>query len=146
MGTPQEAVVRQCLALFHSTGQPDLARIAPLFAEDATYHALVPRGPVHRGRAAILAELGLQFSRYDECNCEILAMASTQRHVFTERRDHVSMHKAARRIYSSVNAVFELDEQLRIVAWREYWDAGDIARQLGITVEQLDQHMLERHS
>ena len=146
MGAPQEAVVRQCLALFHSTGQPDMAQIAPLFAEDAYYHARVPRSPVKQGRVALLDELGMQFSRYKECQCEILAMASNERHVFTERRDHVTMLQADRRIYSSVNAVFELDAQLRIVAWREYWDAGDIARQLGITVEQLDQHMLERHS
>ena len=42
-----------------------------------------------------------------------------------------------KRIYSSVNAVFDFDESGRIVAWREYWDTGDIAGQLGLSADEM---------
>ena len=59
------------------------------------------------------------------------------RYVFTERRDHVTMTSWNKRIFSSVNAVFEFDESGAIVSWREYWDTGDIAGQLGLTSDQM---------
>jgi limonene-1,2-epoxide hydrolase len=142
MGIAQETIVQKCLALFHSTGMPDTGQIAQLFAEEAVYQPLVPRGTPKRGRAAIVAELERQFGRYSECHCELLAMASTDRHVFTERRDHVCM-RDGRRVFSSVNAVFEFDDQQRIVSWREYWDAADVAQLLGTTAEAIHTRMSE---
>jgi hypothetical protein len=44
-----------------------------------------------------------------------------------------------KRIFSSVNAVFEFDDAGRLVAWREYWDTGDIATQLGLTSDEMKQ-------
>ncbi|MDB5869508.1 MAG: hypothetical protein JWP96_1840 [Polaromonas sp.] len=142
MGTPQETTVQKCLALFHSTDVPDMDQIGPLFAEDAVYQPLVPRTTAKQGRAAIVAELMRQFGRYKECHCEILAMASSEKYVFTERRDHVTM-RDGRSLFSCVNAVFELDAQNRIVSWREYWDSGDIAQLLGTTAEALHAQLSE---
>ncbi len=145
MATPQETVVRQCLALFHSTDMPDIAKISELFAEEATYQPLVPRAAAKRGRAAVVAELVRQFGRYKECHCEVLAMASSATHVFTERRDHVTM-RDGRSLFSCVNAVFEMDAQNRIMSWREYWDSGDVAQLLGTTSEALHVRLSETHS
>jgi len=135
--TGHEAVVLRFLERLHDKDHPDLAVALADFDEEATYQSLVPaRSPI-RGRAAIQAELESQFSRYTDCVCEILAIASNDRYVFTERRDHVSMTKWHRRIFSSVNAVFEFDQEGRIAAWREYWDTGDIAGQLGLTADEM---------
>lgn len=121
----------------HDPVQPDLTRALADFAEDAVYQSLVPsRAPI-AGRATIQKELEQQFRRYGDCDCEILAMASSDRHVFTERRDHVTMKESGKRIFSSVNAVFEFDERGRIISWREYWDTSDIATQLGLDPEQM---------
>ena len=40
-----------------------------------------------------------------------------------------------RRIFSSVNAVFNSDDDGNIIEWREYWDALDIATQLELDVD-----------
>ena len=139
MGSTQESIVLRFLERLHNEDQPDLDAALDGFAEDATYQSLVPSRQPLLGKAAIKAELEKQFGRYKDCVCEILAVASNDRYVFTERKDHVSMIEWDKRIFSSVNAVFELDGADRIVAWREYWDTGDIAKQLGLSSEQMNQ-------
>lgn len=129
--------VRAFLRGLHDPVQPDLSSAMVDFAEDAVYQSLVPSRTPLKGRATIQKELEQQFERYSECDCEILAIAESDRHVFTERRDHVTMKAFGKRIYSSVNAVFDFDEQGRIVAWREYWDTADIARQLGLSADEM---------
>lgn len=141
MTTPQMAVVRQCLTLFHASSTPDMQAIADLFSEDASYQSLVPRAEVRRGRERIIEDLLRQFSRYKECDCEILNIAGDGQVVFTERRDHVTLLDSGKRIFSSVNAVFELTADNRIHTWREYWDSGDVALQLGLSQTQLYQRL-----
>ncbi len=132
-----EAVVMKFLDGLRDLSMPDLAAALEPFADHAIYQSLVPRrAPLH-GKATIKSELEQQFTRYHECVCEIVAIASNDRYVFTERRDHVTMKDFDRRIFSSVNAVFEFDDDGRIVEWREYWDALDIATQLGLGVDEM---------
>jgi limonene-1,2-epoxide hydrolase len=137
MSTANEAVVLQFLDKLHDEVHPDLSVALAGFAEEAIYQSLVPAREPIVGRAAIQTELGKQFGRYTNCVCEIVAMASNDRYVFTERRDHVTMTSWNKRIFSSVNAVFEFDNRGLIVSWREYWDTGDIATQLGLTSDQM---------
>jgi limonene-1,2-epoxide hydrolase len=139
MTVAMEAAVVRFLDALHVPGAPTLlATMKDVFAVDATYQPLVPSTAVRSGRDAIAAELARQFTHYDECACEVLAMASNDRFVFTERRDHVNMIEQGKRIYSSVAAVFEFGTESKVVSWREYWDTGDIARQLGLTPEQME--------
>ncbi|MDB6061175.1 MAG: hypothetical protein JWM78_1278 [Verrucomicrobiaceae bacterium] len=138
MSAANEEKVLRVLKLFHSTSEASLNEALEFFADGAIYHTLVPTTKPLEGRAAIKAELMRQFGHYKECDCEILAMASSDRYVFTERRDHVTMLDHDKRIYSSVAAVFEFNADNKITSWREYWDSGDIARQLGLTSEQMN--------
>lgn len=137
MSEAMEQAVTAFLDSLHEPGTPDLPTTILAFAKDATYQALVPATEVRHGRDAIEAELTRQFTHYKDCHCEVLAMASSDRFVFNERRDHVTMLEQGKRIFSSVAAVFEFDAEGLIVSWREYWDTGDICRQLGITQEQM---------
>jgi limonene-1,2-epoxide hydrolase len=137
MSTKNEAVVLAFLDKLHDEVHPDLEEALIGFATDAIYQSLVPsRQPIH-SRAFIITELGKQFGRYTNCVCEIIAMASSNRFVFTERKDHVTMTSWNKRIFSSVNAVFEFNDTGQIISWREYWDTGDIANQLGLSDEQM---------
>jgi limonene-1,2-epoxide hydrolase len=138
VSSEREAVVLEFLEKLHDPVHPDLGDALSGFADEATYQSLVPAREPLRGKALIKEELEKQFSRYKECDCEILAMAANERYVFTERRDHVTMMSFDKRIFSSVNAVFEFDDGGQIVSWREYWDTGDIATQLGLTSEQMN--------
>jgi limonene-1,2-epoxide hydrolase len=137
MNSKQEQVVLSFLDKLHDEVHPNLEAALKDFSIDAVYQSLVPARQPIVGRASIIAELGKQFGRYTECVCEIIAMASNDRFVFTERRDHVTMTSWNKRIFSSVNAVFEFDDNNQIVSWREYWDTGDIATQLGLTADQM---------
>lgn len=132
----QQQIVLDILALLH-TKQPDFDKFAKAFDQNTYYQVHVPAiKPLH-GRDNIVAELSRQFGDYEDCDCEIIACTGDEKYVFTERRDHVTMKKNGKRIFSSVCAVFEFNDQQKIIAWREYWDIRDIQYQLGMTEAQM---------
>jgi limonene-1,2-epoxide hydrolase len=122
---------------FHVPGTPDFVALSGYFAENGYYQPLVPATERITGRAAIAAALEKQYQTYFECECEIHASAAMGLFVFTERTDHVTLHAENRKVGSRVCAVFEFNEQGEIAGWREYWDSGDVMRQMGISAEAL---------
>ncbi len=78
-----ERKVMHFLDTLHDLEFPDLDSALSPFAEHAVYQSLVPARVPMRGRETIKAELGKQFTRYTECVCEIVAIASNYRYVFT---------------------------------------------------------------
>jgi limonene-1,2-epoxide hydrolase len=138
MSSRQEAVVREFLDAIHQSPKPDFDKLQTFFTPNATYHALVPASRVERGSKAIRQALEKQFHTYNDCRCEIHNIGSSATHVFTERSDHVTMLHDRRQMASRVCAVFKLNDEDKIVEWREYWDTGDILKQTGLTREQLD--------
>lgn len=129
------------LDLFHFSGRPDVDQIMNHFAPGGTYQPLVPATAKQVAGPEMAAALGRQFDTYHECRCEIHAAAAMGSFVFTERSDHVTLHAENKKVTSRVCAVFELDEGGKIVSWREYWDTGDIMKQMGLTAEQLAEKM-----
>jgi limonene-1,2-epoxide hydrolase len=125
------------LDAFHVSGTPDFVALSGYFAENGYYQPLVPATERITGRAAIAAALKKQYQTYFECECEIHASAAMGRFVFTERTDHVTLHAENRKVGSRVCAVFEFNERGKIAGWREYWDSGDVMRQMGISAEAL---------
>jgi limonene-1,2-epoxide hydrolase len=138
MGAAQEASVLELLDLFHAEDfTPNLERAAALFADDAYYQIQVPsRAPVY-GRAAIVAELARQAQDYKDCECEVLCVVSTDRVVVTERVDHVTMLHSGVRVSNPLLALFELNDDGLIVAWREYWDALSLSKRMGVSPEHM---------
>jgi limonene-1,2-epoxide hydrolase len=122
------------LRQFHDA--PDFDRLGAFFAADAYYQPLVPTTDAYTGRDEIIRVLRTQYQTYYDCRCEIHASAAAGRFVFTERSDHVVLHSDDRKVSSRVCAVFECDER-GILAWREYWDTGDVAQQMGLPVDQV---------
>lgn len=125
------------LDAFHVAGTPDFAALARHFAEDGYYQPLVPATERIFGRTAIAAALEKQYRTYYECVCEIHASAAMGRFVFTERTDHVTLHVGDRKVGSRVCAVFEFNADGEIAGWREYWDSGDVMKQMGVSAEDL---------
>jgi limonene-1,2-epoxide hydrolase len=136
-----ETRVLNFLNALHTT-EPDFAKLTKeLFAEDAQYQPLVPlRDPV-KGRDAICAELERQYEFYNECACEIRTIASSDRSVFTERVDTVTLKNDGSHIVTLVNAVFDVDPDGNVTGWREYYDSAPLCKQLGVTLEQFEQIM-----
>lgn len=134
--SPQQRTVFGILAELHAK-EPDFELFARAFDKDAYYQVHVPATRPLQGRDNLVSELARQFGDYKDCDCEIIASGGNDRYVFTERRDHVTMKKTGKRIFSSVCAVFEFNAEQKIIAWREYWDIRNIQYQLGMTEAQM---------
>ena len=137
MSNSNHAHVMAFLNDFHVGGTPDFAKLSGYFSEDGWYQPLVPATSKIVGRTAIAAALEKQYQTYHECRCDIHASAATDRFVFTERTDHVTLHAGDRKVGSRVCAVFEMNDDGLIAGWREYWDTGDVMQQMGISAEDL---------
>lgn len=138
MSKTHENLVREFMHLFHDAAIPDFDKLMTFIAEDGQYHTLVPDGTVFVGRDQIRKCLETQFETYNDCECEIHALAASGAFVFTERTDHVVLTRDGRRVNSRVCAVFEVNAEGLIQSWREYWDTGNITKQMGISREELD--------
>jgi limonene-1,2-epoxide hydrolase len=95
----------------------------------------VPTTDPIRGKAAIKEKWERIKAEYGDQRHEMKAVASSQTHVFTERTDYTFTNGKWASI--PLVAVFEVNDRNEIVAWREYLDAGNVARQIGMDVADL---------
>jgi limonene-1,2-epoxide hydrolase len=130
VGKAQEDVVLEFMAAWGDGTQekPDIDKIVSMFAEDAVWQLWIPGGPTLRGRAAIEKDIHRQLVFATYMRCGLINMTSDDRTVSTERLDHFISNGT--KIDHYLVAVFEVDEDGKIAAWREYFDSADINRQL----------------
>ncbi|WP_066341483.1 nuclear transport factor 2 family protein [Azohydromonas lata] len=130
MGHKQEQTVREFLdAWGDETRRPDVEKIVSMFAPDGYWELYVPHGPVIRGRESLRREIQRQLGYTEWARCGIERMWSDERSVVTERLDHFGRN--GHTVRHALMAVFELDDQTLITAWREYFDLHDLSRQTG---------------
>jgi limonene-1,2-epoxide hydrolase len=108
----------------------DTDAMAALMAEDFVWQLHVPLSPVIVGRDAARAELEKHNTLSTGMieGSEIRTIVSSDDTVVVERVDVNAMNGVA--VTFHVTAIFEVRDGA-ITCWREYWDTGDIARQLG---------------
>jgi limonene-1,2-epoxide hydrolase len=130
MGAAEEAVVAAFMSAWGdgTQAEPDVDTILSLFTEDAVWQLWVPGGPVLRGRDAIRADIGRQLGFATHMRCGPIAVVSNDRQVFTERLDRFASRGV--QIDHHLVAVFDISDDGRIAAWREYFDPEDVNRQL----------------
>jgi limonene-1,2-epoxide hydrolase len=135
MSTKEEQVIREFCDAWGdgATARPDVEKIIEMFAEDGEWQLWVPAGPTFKGRAALRAEIDRQCGFSSFMHCGIVQILSSGRNVVTERVDHFTMHGV--RVEHALMAIYEIDGQGKIAAWREYFDTADIAKQLGMAPE-----------
>jgi limonene-1,2-epoxide hydrolase len=130
MGQKQETIVHEFLAAWGDGERvPDIEKIASMFAPDGRWELYVPGGPVIRGREAIAAEIQRQLGYVSSPHCRTIHMISTDRMVATERVD--LFIRNGKTVRHALMAMFELDADGLITAWREYFDTYDLSRQTG---------------
>lgn len=145
MANQNESNVRAFLDEFHASSKPDFARLTErFFAIAARYQPLVPMRAPAVGRDAVRDELERQYEFYRDCKCVIHRVGSGDGCVFTERTDTVTLNHDGREIETRLNAVFDMDEDGKILFWREYYDSGDLVKKIGVTLEQFEQIMAAR--
>jgi limonene-1,2-epoxide hydrolase len=116
-----------------TTARPDVNRIIGMFAEEGVWQLWVPGGPTVKGRAALRAEIDRQCGFSTFMHCGITKIISSGPIVATERVDHFTMHGI--RVEHALMAIYEIDADGKVAAWREYFDTADIGRQLGMSPE-----------
>jgi limonene-1,2-epoxide hydrolase len=129
MGAAQEAVIREFLdAWGDGECDPDADKILSMFAEDAQWQLWLPGGPTLKGREAIGRDIRRQLSFCHKMKCGLLSITSSDRTVMTERLDTFVANGTT--VHHHLMAVYDLDAAGKITAWREYFDYGDVERQL----------------
>src|SRR3546814_6758689 len=112
-------------------------RISDWSSDVCSSDLVVPLARPVEGVEAICAEAERQYRIYTDCACEILNIATSGNTVFTERVDRVRLLADDREVVTRVVGIFDMDDDDKIVWWREYWDALDIAGQIGGSGEQM---------
>ena len=104
----------------------DVKSVLSFFAEDAVYHN-IPMEAV-RGRQQIEETLGRFLTPGGETEFRVLAIAASGNTVLTERIDVLTM--GGKRIELPVMGTFEIDDQGKIQAWRDYFDMQQVVSQM----------------
>jgi limonene-1,2-epoxide hydrolase len=133
MGLEQELAVRAFVAELQGP-QYDSAlidRVLGHLTPDARYQVFAWEDPVI-GHDAIRAELSRMAPRFRDLKIEIVMIGSVDRTVFVERLDSMSIND--KQVTWHVAAVYEVDTEGKIAAWRDYVDSREIAVQVGADV------------
>ncbi|MEH6386327.1 MAG: nuclear transport factor 2 family protein [Pseudomonas profundi] len=138
MGLRQEEIIREFCAAWGdgtATSRPQLDTILNMMSEEAVWQLWMPGGPVIRGRAALRDEIQRQMSYVTHNHCVIRNIVSSDSIVMTERDDYAV--SSGKPMPHSMVAVYELDAEGKITAWREYLDTADLAKKKGVVLEQV---------
>jgi limonene-1,2-epoxide hydrolase len=129
MGTGIERIVLDFVHAAYGEHM-DVDAMTALMADDFTWQLNVPLSPIIRGRDAARAELEKhnQLASGMVDGSEIRTVVSNDDTVVVERLDVNII--GGKRVTFHVTAIFDVRDGA-ITCWREYWDTGDIARQLG---------------
>ena len=113
-----EQIVRDFCAAW---GRADLEHIMGAFTDDAVYHN-IPMPPL-KGKAEIENFIkGFLAGSPDGIDFDIKLQVASGNLVFNERVDSFEM--AEKKIAAPVCGVFELTDDGKIAAWRDYFDMG----------------------
>jgi limonene-1,2-epoxide hydrolase len=133
MGIAQENFIREFCDAWGDGSlekKPQVEKILSMMSEDAVWQLWVPGGPEYRGKKALREEILRQMSFATNNKCNIINMLSNDRMVMTERADTAVIF--GKPCPHSMVAVYELDENGLIKAWREYLDMADLTRKMGV--------------
>lgn len=120
--TPEE-IVDQFIAAIEAT---DVDKAVSMTAESISYENM-PTDPIV-GREAVAQTLRAFLAPATEVDWQTLRQWSQGRTVINERLDRFRIGDGWLEL--SVAGVFEIDDDDRIVLWRDYFDMGSYTRQL----------------
>lgn len=120
---PEEVVRAFCTAF----SRQDMTELLGYFSEDAVYHN-IPL-PAAEGIAAVEATLKQFVDPQGEAEFVIRNLAVQGNTVLTERVDRLTLQGKSLEI--PVMGAFEVTDDGKISAWRDYFDMGMLTKQLG---------------
>ena len=123
MSERQEQVV---LSLIDRACAGDNEGVLSLFAPNASYRVNAWNEPLV-GVDAIAKDFDRQRALWSDPRIKVLNVASTAHLVFIERID--SVHMRGRDVDVHMAGVFEIDDNDKILSWRDYFDMKEIESQ-----------------
>lgn len=133
--TPQEKIVFDFISAYRDSWPPDLAAALDPLTDDAYYQIVVPTSEPIRGREAILKCHQRMKDHIGDQRHTMKNVVSYKNTVVTERVDQSFEH--GHWVSIPLCAVFELNDDGKIFAWREYLDLAHVAKQNDSTAETL---------
>ncbi len=133
MGKKQEDYIREFHAAWGdgtAETKPDIEKILSMMSENAEWQLWVPGGPVIRGKEALRKEIEHQSKIATHNKCNEVNILSNERMVMQERSD--TAYIMGKWCPHDLLAVYELDEDGRIMKWREYLDMVDLGKKMGV--------------
>lgn len=136
MGQKQEEFIREFHAAWGdgtSETKPDVEKILSMMSDDAEWQLWVPGGPVIKGKEALRKEIEHQSVIATNNKCNEVNILSSDRMVMQERSDTAII--MGKYCPHQMVAIYELDEEGRILKWREYLDMADLTKKMGVSQE-----------
>lgn len=136
MGLKQENYIREFHAAWGdgtAETKPDIDKILSMMADDAEWQLWVPGGPVIKGKDALRQEIQHQSKIATHNKCNEVNILSSDHMVMQERSDTAYIN--GKWCPHQMVAVYELDDDGRILKWREYLDMADLARKMGVSAD-----------
>jgi limonene-1,2-epoxide hydrolase len=130
MGQREESVVRAFVSGWHEAFDDEtIARMLDSMSDDIRYQVYAWERPIV-GRDAVHEELLQQAKMgFGGVRSEISTIGSVDQTVFIERTDSMMIGRKPLTIH--IAAVFEVNAEGKISAWREYYDTREISMKLG---------------
>lgn len=135
MADKAKEIALKFIGYFRETWPEDFDAPLQLVSDDCYYQSIVPTTDAICGKTAIKAKWDKIRELYGDQRHDMKASASDGHFVFTERTDWSCID--GKWVSIPLVAVFEVVDE-KIVAWREYLDGGNVARQAGLDLTALE--------
>src|ERR1700742_4190554 len=128
MGAREEAIALKFITYFRDSWPKDLDAPLKLVTEDCYYQMVVPSTAPFRGRKAIKAAWEKMRADGPDQRHTIISVGSSKTTVYVERVDY-SITKDGKWSTIPLMAVFDINPEGKIYAWREYLDWKNLDRE-----------------
>ncbi len=136
MSAREEKIVLDFIGQFRESWPADLDKTMEALADDCYYQVVVPTIAAVHGRANVLAEIRLMQARgCEDQKHDMISVGSGGNKVFTERVDHSKRNGQWTKV--PLVAVWEVNAEGKISAWREYLDLVNVAQGHGMDAGEL---------
>lgn len=129
-------IAKQFIAQFEKSWPANFDETLDALAEDCYYQMVVPTIEPVRGRAAIREALIAMKVKVLDQRHDMVSIAASGDFVFTERVDY-SLRKDEW-VPVPLVAVFQINDEGKIYAWREYLDLYNNLKNHGLSFEEME--------
>lgn len=131
----KEKIVRDFISQFGKSWPVDLRQTLSVLADDAYYQMVVPTIKSVNGKEAIIEALEVMKTKVKDQRHDMKNVSSNGNVVFTERVDYSLRDQEW--VPIPLVAVFEVNDEGKIYAWREYLDLYSNMKNHGLSFEEM---------